>query len=58
MECSEGNKTTLDVGPVLDDTFKRHHYQKKREQNIEQAQIETKNPQLQNFSVAIRIKCS
>ena len=38
----KGIKTTLEVGPVSDDTFKRHHYRKKREQNIEQPQIEKK----------------
>ena len=38
----KGIKTTLDVGPVSDDTFKRHHYRKKREQNIEKPQIEKK----------------
>ena len=42
MECSKGNKSNSDVGPVLEDTFKRHHYRKKREQNIEQPQIEKK----------------
>ena len=40
MECSKGIKTTLDVGPVSDDTFKRHHYRRNREENIEQTQIE------------------
>ena len=38
----KGINTTLDVGPVSDDTFKRHHYRKKREQNIEKPQIEKK----------------
>ena len=43
MECSKRNiKTTLDVGPVSDNTFKRHRYRKKREQNIEQLEIEKK----------------
>ena len=40
MECSKGIKTTLDVGPVSDDTFKRHHCRRNREENIEQTQIE------------------
>ena len=39
----KGIKTTLDMGPVLDDTFKRHHYRKNREQNIEQPHIKKKN---------------
>ena len=34
----KGIKTTLDVGPVLNDTLKRHHYRKKREEHIEQPQ--------------------
>ena len=38
----KGIKTTLDMGRVSNDTFKRHHYRKKREQNIEQHQIEKK----------------
>ena len=38
----KGIKTTLDMGRVSNDTFKRHHYRKKREQNIEQPQIEKK----------------
>ena len=56
----KGIKTTLDMGRVSNDTFKRHHYRKKREQNIEQPQIEKKKriPKLQNLSSAIRIKCS
>ena len=55
----KGIKTTLDVGPVSEDTFKCYHYRKKREQNIEQPQIEKKRiPKLQNLSSAIRIKCS
>ena len=57
----KGIKTTLGVGPVLEDTFKRHYYRKKREQNIE-SQIEKKKkkkiPKLQNLSSAIRIKSS
>ena len=48
---TEGIKPTVDVGPVLDNTFKRHHYRKKREQNIEQPKIE------KNVSSSIRIKC-
>ena len=56
----KGIKTTLDVGPVSDDTSQRHHYRKKREQNIEQHQIEKKKriPKLHNLSPTIRIKCS
>ena len=38
----KGIKTTLDVGPVSGDAFKRHHCRKKREQNIERPQIEKK----------------
>ena len=30
------------MGSVSDDTFERHYYRKKREQNIEQPQIEKK----------------
>ena len=40
IECSKGIKTTLDVGPVSDDTFKRHHCRRNMEENIEQTQIE------------------
>ena len=36
------------MGPVSDDTFKRHYYRKKREQNIEQPQIEKKK-EFQNY---------
>ena len=55
----KGIKTTLDMGPVSDDTFERHYYRKKREQNIEQPQIEKKRiPKLQNLSPIIRAKCS
>ena len=36
-------KTTLDVGSVSDDIFKRDHYMKKREQNAEQPKLEKKN---------------
>ena len=39
----KGIKTTFGGGPVSEDTFKRHCYRKKREQNIEQPQIEKKN---------------
>ena len=55
----KGIKTTLDMGPVSDNTFKRHRERKKREQNIEQLEIEKKKiPKLQKLSTAIRIKCS
>ena len=57
MECSKGIKTTLDVGPVSDDTFKRHHYRRSREENIEQPQIEKNIPKVQNLLSIIKIKC-
>ena len=40
MESSKGINTTLSVGPAAGNTFKRHHFRKKREQNTEQPQIE------------------
>ena len=57
----KGIKTTLDVGLVSDDTFKRHHYRKKREKNIEQHQIEKKKKEFLNYTIyppLLKSKCS